>query len=68
MPPHKKKEMILPVIALRGLMLFPHMTLSFDVGREKSVAALDAAMQADGRVYVSAQLDEQVEDPGPEGL
>ena len=34
----------MPMLALRGLMIFPHMVLNFDVGRDKSIAALEAAM------------------------
>lgn len=34
----------LPLLALRGLVLFPGMTLHFDVGRKKSILALNAAM------------------------
>ena len=40
----------LPIIALRGLSVFPEMTMHFDVGREKSVRALDEAMRE--RQYV----------------
>ena len=38
------KLKVLPLIPLRGLTLFPYMVLHFDVGREKSIKALDAAM------------------------
>ena len=44
--PAKKKTITMPVLALRGLMVFPHMVLHFDVGRAKSVAALEQAMPA----------------------
>lgn len=37
----------MPVLAMRGLVLFPQATMHFDVGREKSVRALEAAMNAD---------------------
>ena len=37
----------LPVLALRGLTVFPHMTLTFDVERPISIAALERAMEAD---------------------
>ena len=40
----KKKSIRMPVLALRGLMVFPNMVLHFDVGRAKSVAALEQAI------------------------
>lgn len=45
--PRKKTNLTMPVLALRGLMVFPHMVLHFDVGRPKSVAALQEAMMND---------------------
>ena len=45
--PKKKKTVNLPVLALRGLMVYPNMVLHFDVGRAKSIAALEQAMVAD---------------------
>ena len=39
-----KKTLRLPMIPLRGLMVVPHMVLHFDVGRARSVAALEQAM------------------------
>ena len=38
------KTLQMPLMPLRGLMIFPHMVLNFDVGRPRSVAALEAAM------------------------
>ena len=60
--------MRLPLIPLRGLMVFPHMVLHFDVGRQKSVAALEQAMMEDQRVFLVAQRDGETEDPGMEDL
>ena len=53
----------MPVLPLRGMMVFPHMVLHFDVGRSKSVAALEKAMLMDQRVFLVAQRDAEVEDP-----
>ena len=64
----KKKSTRMPVLALRGLMVFPYMVLHFDVGRPRSVAALEAAMQADQRIFLTAQQDTEMEDPAPEDL
>ena len=66
--PAKKKTITMPVLALRGLMVFPHMVLHFDVGRAKSVAALEQAMLENQQIFLVAQLDAEVEDPGVEEL
>ena len=66
-----KKEtapMILPVLSLRGLVLFPKMMLHFDVGRKKSILALNAAMQNNQSIYLAPQLDIKDEDPGVDNL
>ena len=69
MPRKKVKQMLrLPLIPLRGLMVFPHMVLHFDVGRVKSTAALEKAMVEDQKVFLVAQRDGNVEDPGLEDL
>ena len=47
----------LPVLALRGLTIFPDLTLSFDVEREISIFALDSAMEADRRIFLVTQRD-----------
>ncbi len=53
----------LPVIPLRGLVVFPDMVLHFDVGRRKSVEALRNAMQANQKVFLVCQKDASVDDP-----
>ncbi len=53
----------IPVVPLRGLTLFPHMVLNFDVGREKSLAALDAAMENDQILMLAAQKNAEIEEP-----
>ena len=53
----------MPVLALRGLTVFPKNTIHFDVGREKSVRALDKAMSADQRIYLVTQKDILQDDP-----
>lgn len=63
MPRKKKILEILPVIPLRGMMVFPHMVLHFDVARAKSVAALEQAMMCDQKIFLVAQRDSDVEDP-----
>ncbi len=53
----------MPMLALRGLVLFPNMILHFDVGREKSIAALKKAMDDDQYIYLVAQKDIRDDDP-----
>ena len=68
MPTRKKKTNAMPILPLRGLMVFPHMVLNFDAGRAKSVASLETAMEQDQRIFLTAQKDEEVEDPDTEDL
>ena len=58
----------LPVIALRGLTVFPGTVTHFDVGREKSVKALDRAMNTNQRVFLVTQRSIREDDPGFDGL
>lgn len=58
----------LPVVALRGLVIFPKMMLHFDIGRKKSIAALNAAMEGDRELFLVAQKELQVDDPKQEDL
>ena len=58
----------LPILALRGLAVFPDQTTHFDVGRHKSILALDAAMKGDQTLLLIPQKDLTEDDPGLEGL
>ena len=60
---NKTEPVSLPMLPLRGLMVFPHMVLHFDVGRKKSVAALEQAMEENQRIFLVAQRDMDVDDP-----
>ena len=53
----------MPILALRGLTVFPDQTVHFDVGRKKSVLALEAAMKADQTLLLIPQKDILVDDP-----
>ena len=53
----------LPVVPLRGLVVFPGMNLHFDVGRKKSLAALNAAMEKDQKILLITQIDSSVDNP-----
>lgn len=52
-----------PMIPLRGLSIFPHMVLHFDIGREKSINALEQAMIRDQYVFLASQKDENTDLP-----
>jgi ATP-dependent Lon protease len=58
----------LPVLPLRDIVVFPHRIVPLFVGREKSVAALEAAMVADKELFLVAQLDPSEDDPDRDAL
>ena len=53
----------MPALALRGLVVFPKMTLQFDVGRKKSILALANAVDGDQNIFLVTQKDMQINDP-----
>lgn len=59
----EKVTMSLPMVALRGMTILPEMVRHFDVSREKSLAAIDEAMEGEQMLFVSAQKDVATEDP-----
>ena len=64
MDPEMKTTMSMPVLALRGLTIFPNMLLHFDVGRDASIRALDRAMSEGTPLFLVAQKDLSVSEPG----
>ena len=58
----------LPVLALRGLAVFPDQTVHFDIGRPKSIKALQTAMEADQTLFLVPQKDIVQDDPSLKGL
>ncbi|MDD5655846.1 MAG: endopeptidase La [Elusimicrobia bacterium] len=67
-PPAPQRPRRLPLLAVRDLVVFPHMVLPLSVGRAKSVRALEAAMQGGKLLAVVAQKNAAVEDPRAEDL
>ncbi|MDO5136255.1 MAG: endopeptidase La [Eubacteriales bacterium] len=55
---------VLPAIALRGTTILPGMIAHFDVSRERSIKAIEAAMLRDQKIFLVTQKNPQVEDPG----
>lgn len=64
----KKVTKQVPLLPLRGLLVFPSMVLHIDVGRERSVAALEQAMMDDQIVFLATQKDMAVEQPDRDDL
>ncbi len=60
----KGRMLNLPLLVLRGLVCFPDSVIHFDVGRLKSVAALNEAMERDQYIYLVTQKDINCDDPG----
>lgn len=58
----------LPAIALRGLVLFPNNVVHFEVGRAKSIAAIEWAMANSSPIFLIAQRDMETEDPTTDDL
>ncbi|KOP83631.1 endopeptidase La [Cytobacillus solani] len=64
----KKKEIIVPLLPLRGLLVYPTMVLHLDVGREKSVQALEKAMVDDHLIFLTTQKEISIDEPAEEDL
>ncbi|MCI5727417.1 MAG: endopeptidase La [Clostridium sp.] len=58
----------LPLIPLRGLSVFPNMVLHFDLGREKSIAALEAGMKNNEEIFAVPQVDPDIDEPTTEDI
>lgn len=59
----EKQIITLPLIPLRGMTIFPNMVMHFDVGRDKSIAAVEAAMDNRTEIFLSTQKDIEIEEP-----
>ncbi len=64
----KKHVSSMPALALRGLTIYPHMMIHFDVGRAASIQALEAAMESSQPIFLVAQRDMRVETPEQKDL
>ena len=60
------QRLIMPCVPLRGLSVFPRTILHFDIGREKSVKALENAMATDKMLFLTSQKDDNILLPTPE--
>ncbi|MFK4302791.1 ATP-dependent Lon protease [Paenibacillus sp. RC254] len=68
MGPNKTKGRRFPLLPLRGLLVYPSMVLHLDVGREKSVKALEKAMVEDNLILLCSQSEVNIEEPAQEDI
>ncbi|MBM7713475.1 ATP-dependent Lon protease [Bacillus thermophilus] len=64
----KQKESFVPLLPLRGMLVFPTMVLHLDVGREQSVQALEQAMLTDHLIFLTTQKDTSIDEPGEDDI
>ncbi|MGB5707676.1 MAG: endopeptidase La [Arenicellales bacterium] len=64
----EQKNITLPLLPLRDVVVFPHMVIPLFVGRAKSIRALEMAMDSDKTILLSAQRDAAEDNPEPEGI
>lgn len=58
----------IPLLPLRGIIVYPSMVMHLDVGRDKSVAALEDAMVEDSQFLLATQKNTDADDPSPEDI
>lgn len=63
MPQDNQAKFNIPVLPLRGLVVFPKMMLHFDVGRKKSIDAINKAMNNNQLIFLTSQKDASINDP-----
>ncbi|HHX75132.1 MAG TPA: endopeptidase La [Firmicutes bacterium] len=62
------RKIIIPLLPLRGILVFPNVVLHLDVGRERSVNALEQAMVEDNKILLVAQKEARVDEPTPDDI
>ncbi|WP_018212414.1 endopeptidase La [Desulfitobacterium hafniense] len=62
------KERELPLLPLRGILVFPYMVIHLDVGRERSMAAIEQAMMDERLILLSAQKETEIDSPDPDDI
>lgn len=68
MPENKTKLRTMIMLPLRGVLVFPYMIIHLDVGREKSINALEQVMMQDRLIMLATQRDAQNDKPGPDDI
>lgn len=64
----RRKAQELPLLPLRGILVFPYMVIHLDVGRERSVSAIEEAMARDRIIFLATQKEAQVDEPSEEDI
>jgi len=64
----RKEPLVVPLLPLRDIIVFPHMVVPLFVGRQKSIAALEAAMAGDHAILLAAQKEAKTNDPAREDI
>lgn len=64
----KSEIKTLPLLPLRGILVFPYMVIHLDVGRERSVQAIEEAMIQDRIIFLATQKEAQTDDPGEDDI
>ena len=65
----KNQHITMPALALRGLVIFPGMILHFDIARDRSINAVEEAIEHnDRRIFLVTQIDEDVDEVAAENL
>ena len=67
-PPAASEAKALPLLPLRDIVVFPYMVIPLFVGREKSIAALQRAMNEDKEIFLAAQRSAKTNEPGPDDI
>ena len=62
------QERELPLLPLRGILVFPYMVIHLDVGRERSMAAIDEAMLGDRMILLATQKETEIDSPNPDDI
>src|SRR5690625_5112700 len=57
-----------PLLPLRGMLIFPHTVTPLEVGRPRSIQALEAAVMGDRRIVLAAQKDAEIQEPAPDDI
>ncbi len=64
----QNKQVVIPLLPLRDVVVFPHMIVPLFVGREKSIAALESAMKDEKSIFMVAQKNAKKDDPSQEDI
>ena len=67
-PGPSAKRRTLPLLPLRDIIVFPHMVSQLFVGRERSISALDEAMNRDKEIFLAAQKNAKTNEPTPDDI